>query len=88
MMMTHLRIVVTEDDIRDCDRCSIKCCAIARAAQRAGFVEDKVFGRWRYNRQSVYSLPPEAVQFVEDFDGAKPVEPLEFIARWAVGEVV
>lgn len=77
-------ISVTQEDIDRGERSDPYYCPVARATQRAtgrhaGVDEHTIFGRIENGTNSMFAeLPPEAKEFVEDFDMRRPVEPFSF----------
>lgn len=81
-----MKIVVTQEDIAHGKRACMFDCAVALALKRAGVK----FIKLSYNEiitkvgpdglevlESI-PLPPEATQFIVDFDDQTPVSPFEF----------
>lgn len=82
-------ITVTQEDIDLGEAANCCLCPIARATRRAFkartvnvtgrlYVYFKPTSLENLNPLSIYALPPEAEQFVADFDNGKGVEPFEF----------
>lgn len=94
MRTREIEIHVYQNDIDNGRKNTAANCPIARAAKRAfpGLavsVGTKTLTVWPvvnkelnlYGRDTVYDLPEEAVDFVNQFDGDRPVEPFIFAVK-------
>ena len=78
-----MTISVTREDIEQGRRCDPDCCPVGRALSRAGVVHFGVVGPTVMvadDAEHATGLPlPTAVKdWILDFDGAQPVEPITF----------
>jgi hypothetical protein len=88
-----LKVSVTDRDIEDGARVCVSRCPIATAIKRAhgnrdaqvAVITTRATIRENYNQNKGiwltvknYTLPPEAQEFIADFDAAHPVQPFEF----------
>lgn len=79
-----MKVVVTEEDIKEGQRHSARYCPIARAIVRSKHVSpyDVSVGILDMRiDDSEYSLPLVARSFVANFDAGGTVKPFEFVAR-------
>ncbi len=78
-----MRITVTQEDIENGRRCDPDCCPIGRALSRAGVVHYGVVGEAvmvldEQQHATDLPLPGEIREWILDFDGRRPVEPISF----------
>ena len=76
-------ITVTRQDIEAGRRCDPDCCPVARAISRAGIDHFGVVGASVMvvdgrQRAASLPLPSEVKNWILDFDGSRPVEPISF----------
>jgi hypothetical protein len=78
-----MTISVTKEDIKHGKRCDPDCCPIGRALSRAGIVHFGVVGPTVMvaddsDHATGLPLPKEVKDWILEFDGAGPVEPITF----------
>jgi hypothetical protein len=78
-----MKIEVTQQDIDNGRRCDPDCCPIGRALSRAGVSHYGVVGAAVMIEDAAHTarplpLPSEVRNWIVEFDGSRPVEPITF----------
>jgi hypothetical protein len=82
MRTSKKKITVTAADIQNGVREDGNCCAIALAARRVfhSRVEEIAVEEWLTVGARTFTLPKNAIRFMDRFDNGQPVRPFSFIA--------